>query len=424
MKSVELKTIKKEYPSSLKDFSFPDVLVPAVQKGTMNQTHYLFSPFTSNSFSFQFDLAGAADACRSDLTDLPAKNELYPYEMAEGQWWPYAVAPHSYLPLGNGQVQIGLNFFNRFLHIDFEKGSASLVDPGCDNEMLSTTNRFDEKTGQLWFASWPMKATLQRTAEPGRPVPVTIWKTQLEGGKSEKVWQGDMADSLHQLGLDPSGRFLIVAELGLRVRGQAAAGRSLVPSIVLIHDLETNRQWRLPFAAAAHVEFDPEDPSICYLSEHNIGIIGGKVAIFGPGTIQKIRLCESGPELLGKFTHEAFHRITTHKVFRHRGKTLIAVSGYPASIFFIDAASMTVHRVVEMDGFPDTVDTSSSFHLCRQDSYGIEASTDGEALLAAGTGFLKVVDIARGRFIQETAITDYGQDCCFTGHLGSHLRKG
>ena len=110
-----------------------------------------------------------------------------------------------------------------------------------------------------------------------------------------------MGDSLHQLSLSTDRRFLILTELGLRPKEAVPAEspeqapsawkqvreRGLVPSEILILNLEAGDEWRLPMPAAGHVEFDPEDQEVCYLSGHNICLIGPKVGIFGPGAIKK-----------------------------------------------------------------------------------------------------------------------------------------
>ena len=434
MKFTKLATNQSEQPLFSSKYPFADLLAPCLHKGKMVQTHYLFSASLS-AVAFQVNLAGTEECCEAEFeaardTWHVAEN-IFPYGLSEAQWWEYCISPHSYLALEDGKFQIGFNFFNRFLHIDFKERSCFLVDPGVGNEFLSTTNWFDHETGDLWFASWPIEATVRRMVKPRDGVLVTIWKISVRSGNIEKVWQGDLGDALHQLCLDPSRRFLILTELGLRleepirvqspdqalgVRKQVRA-KGVIPSKILVLDLKTGREWRLSTLTAGHVEFDPGDPMVCYISGHNIGLLGVKVGIFGSGIVHKYRLSESGPELLEEFTHERFHRITTHTVFRHRGKTLIGVSGYPGEVFLIDAVTMTLFKVIAMDS-PEKVDTSLSPHICGQDSYGIDASNDGEALFIAGSGFVGVVDIEEGRFICAQKIENYGADGCFTGHLG------
>jgi len=435
MKHTNLTVANSEQPFSLDGFCFPDIINPSLHKGKMAQTHYLFHASNQSAVSLQVEIKGAEENCKPDLEEAKNKHSIdnikFPYGQTEPQWWEYCLAPHSYLSLGNGKIQVGLNFFNRFLHLDFYSRSAQLVDPGVGNAMLSTTNWFDQKTGELWFASWPTCETIRRIINPRENVRVTIWKFSVQDKHVEQFWQGDLGDSLHQLSISPDRHFLILTELGLRPEEaiptetpnqspsdwRRVRERGLVPSEILFLNLKTGEQWRLPMLTAGHVEFDPEDRELCYLSGHNIGLIGVKVGIFGTGTIKKIRLKKTGPELVGEFSHPRFHRITTHIVFRYRGKILIGVSGYPNTIFLIDAASMKLYKTIEMDS-EDIVETSHFPHICRQDSYGIAASKDGEALLAACTGFVQAALIDEGRFSFKKGIEGYDANSCFTGHLG------
>jgi hypothetical protein len=327
---------------------------------------------------------------------------------------------------------VGLNLFNRFLHLDLNGQSAQLVDPEVGNELLSTTNWFDHKRQELWFASWPAEATVRRILNPRATVRAKIWKLSIRDKHVEQIWQGNLGDSLHQLSLSPDHSFLILTELGLRSEEPIPAEsttlnqhawervlkRGVVPSEIIVLNLKTGKECRLSMLTAGHVEFDPEDPEICYLSGHNIGLFGVRVGIFGAGKIQKFRLKESGPALLGEFTHPCFHRITTHIIFRHSEKTLIGVSGYPDTVFLIDASTMKLHKTIKMDT-KEIVDASQLPHICRQDSYGIAASGDGQSLLFAGTGFIRIADIDEGRFAFAGKFEGYRADSCFTGHVGN-----
>ena len=422
--SFESDAVREQF-LSLRRFSLPDILCPAAGKGNRTQTHYVFPASNSPVYSIPVNLQDAEENCRPDF-DAARNRQLirpdnFPYGLSKAGWWDYCLAPHSYLLLEDGQCQAGLNLFNRFLHLDLNQRSAQLVDPGVGNEMLSTTNWFNPKTGELWFASWPVEDTVRRIHHPKNKVRVKIWRLSVRDHRIHEAWQGDFADSLHQLSLSPDHRFLILTELGLRTQAPIASAHQhgeIVPSEILVLDLKTGHPWRLPMRTASHVEFDPKNPELCYLSGHNIGLLGVKVGIFGPGTIQKFALKESGPELLGEFTAPDFHRITTHIVFRHRGKVLIGASGYPHTVFLIDAATMKLHQTLEMDP-GEKVDTSQAPHICQQDSYGIGISEDGETLLVAGTGFIRVAMIAERRFCFHKRIAGYEANSYFTGHLGA-----
>ncbi|HBI48093.1 MAG TPA: hypothetical protein DDX93_05180 [Smithella sp.] len=435
MGQINLATLESKQPFALNGFNFPDFISPSIHKGEMAQTHYFFQSSKQSLMSLRVDLKGEEKNCGNDL--VKAKNkwsvdqDKFPYGQTESQWWEYCLAPHSYLALENSIIQVGLNLFNRFLHIDFSSRFAQLIDPGVGNEMLSTTNWFDKTTGELWFASWSVEGTARRILNPRENISVTIWKFPLQKKSIKQVWQGDFSDSLHQLLLSRDRSFLVLTELGLYSEENASAEsenqkisvekkkrrKELTPSKILILNLKTGKEWRLPITTAGHVEFDPEEQNVCYLSCHNIGLMGVKVGIFGPGIIKKIRLDENGPKLEGEFSHTDFHRITTHIVFRHRGKTLIGVSGYPDKVFLINAATMTLYKIIKLEK-GEKIDPSASPHLCGQDSYGIIASKDGEAILVSGTGFINGALIEKGSFSFKKDIEGYGSNSCFTGHLG------
>jgi hypothetical protein len=435
MKHTNLPVYYSEQPFSVEGFCFPDTISPSLQKGKMTQTHYFFRESSQSAISLQVNLKGEEGGCKPDWAEAKSKysidSDKFPYGQSESQWWEYCLAPHSYLPLNDGKIQVGLNFFNRFLHIDSNLRSAQLINPGVGNAMLSTTNWFDQKTGELWFASWPASQTVRRINNPRENVCVTIWKFSVKDNHAEQVWQGNLGDSLHQLSVSPDRRFLILTELGLRLEEvipakspeqapkawRQALDRGLVPSEILVLNLKTGEEWRLPMLTAGHVEFDPEDQETCYFSEHNIGLLGPKVGIFGSATIKKIKLKKTGPELAGEFSHPMFHRITTHIVFRHRTKTLIGVTVYPDTVFLIDAATMKLYKTIAMDS-TDIVETSQIPHVCTQDSYGIAPSADGEAIFAIGTGFICGALIDEGRFSLKKRIDGYNANSCFTGHLG------
>jgi hypothetical protein len=436
MKFSDICVKKSELYLCLTDFCFADILLPSLHKGLMTQTHYILPASGKPAFSLRVDLGNTYGSFREDFEEsragLSADVDTFPYGLSQPQWWGYCTAPHSYLALDDGNCQVGLNLFNRFLHLDLNRQSAGLVDPGVGDELLSSTNWFDAERQELWFASWPAEATVRRILNPREDVRVTIWRLSIRERSVARVWQGDLGDSLHQLSLNPEHRFLILTELGLRPEATAAGGsphrdrpawkkmreRGIVPSKILVLDLKTGKEWRLPMLTAAHVEFDPGRPDICYLSGHNIGLIGGKVCIFGTGTIQKFLLKESGPELLGDFTHSRFHRVTTHILFQHEGRTLIGVSGYPGTVFLIEAETMKLYKTLGMDS-KEIVDSSQLPHICRQDSYGISASVDGRYVLAAGTGFVRIADINAGRFIFSGKIDGCDPNSFFSGHAGT-----
>ncbi len=415
MVDARLPVSKIEQSLSLGDLPFADILSPYCHKGERAFSTFWIRRGDAASTSFRVELGDTGSSCvrlfnaANAMLSMPA--ETCPYDLTPAQWGDYAISPHSYMSVGDGQYQIGLNYFNRFMQLDVYRSEVRLLDPGVEGDFLSTTNWFDAASDEIWFASWNAVDAIYRNIDPRADVTVRIWRGPLQEGRFKQVWEGTLGDSLHQLAVNPDKKFLIAAELGLR-SDRFCAPAKLVPSRVLFLSLETGRQWHLEMPAAAHIEFDPSDPAVCYLSGHNIGLVGPKVGIFGPGMISKVRLTPDGPRVEKTFSHPDFHRITSHIVFSHREKTLIAASGYPGSVFLIDAACMDLFKIIDMRT-DDPVDTSCGPHLCRQDSYGLCASDDGRHLLAVTTGGLRVFDLETGGAVLEEPVEG---NCSFTGH--------
>ncbi len=397
-------------------------LAPFFHQDSLRQSHLIKRAAQADWHCLEIDLEGFERSLAADLSaaksGLGIQDGLFPYQLPASSWWRYALAPHSYLGLDAGRCQVGLNYFNRFLHVDLRGFSAEMVDPGVGGECLSTTNWFDAERGELWFASWPVAQTAGRIRDPRADVTASIWKHRLDGKGAVRVWQGPLGDSLHHLALCPDRRYAVLTELGL-YRDE----KGVVPSCILVLDLQTGQAWRLPVPTAGHVEFDPADPRVCYVSSHHIALVGSKVGIFGPGAIHKFRLTAQGPQPSGMFSRPDFHRITTHALFRHRDRTLMVVTGYPGTIFLVDADTMTLFGSIDL-GVAEPVDASAYPHICRLDSYGIAASEDGETLLVGGTGLFRRVDIPTGRTVETQALPECGGGACFTGHLGSIARAG
>lgn len=409
------------------------VLAPGIHKGTLRQSHHVVGGEGDAVDTLQLDLTGEGQrlagvmATGKGVAGLPGS--AFPYGQNEGQWCAYALAPHSYADLGNGECQVGLNFHHRFLHLDLGRQSACLLDPGVNDEFLSSTNHADRRTGELWFASWPLDHTLRRIVEPDAGATVSLWKMPRTEAP-QRIWQGEAGDALHQVALCPNRRFVVITELGLRSRNGQPIGQisgtgcgrkvpGLIPSQVVVLDLRAGGEWRLGTITAGHVEFDPVDPEIFYLSSHNIGLVGLQVGIFGPGAILKFRLDMTGPSLVGSFSRADFHRITTHVVFKHRGETLIGVTGYPGSIFLIDGTTMQLARVINLGG-DDPVSLRNGPHFCRLDSYGITPSDDGETLLVGTSDAFHLFEVATGEKAGSQPVQSVAPSS-FTGHLGACL---
>jgi hypothetical protein len=408
-------------PISVADWRDIPVFVPAVHKSELRQQAYLINPALNILQCIEIDMSPAAavlaQKCMELQKDTGLQDDLFPYGCTEKNWPAYCLAPHSYRSIGEQKVQVGLNIAGQFLHVDFHAGTAELVDPEIGDQFVSTTNWVDPQTQELWFGSWAMEDTFRRAAEPDKPVQGSLWKYDFNTDSLAQIWEGETGDSLHQVSISPDRRYAVICEMGLHAKDAQPAKR-LYASKYMIVDMANGQDWNISVPTAAHVEFDPMEPSRCYVSSHNIGLINGKVGIFGPGIMRAYTLTPDGPIFDGEFSKKDFFRITTHVPFVHRGKTMLAVTGYPGSIFLIDSKTMTLVKTIDL-GVTEEVKLTHPPHICAKDSYGIIPSSDGEHVLVAQSGKMSVATIHDGRLEPwwNTNAPD-ADHWCFTGHVG------
>ncbi len=421
MKTYKLKSDLTQTPIHTSNWRATPICIPSVHKSEYKQQSYLVNPNMAMIQCIEIDMSPAAASLAQKSKELQKETGLagglFPYGCTEKNWSAYCLAPHSFQSIGEQKVQMGLNIAGQFLHVDFHAGTADLVDPEIGDQFVSTTNWVDPQTRELWFASWAMKDTFLRAAKPDMVVQGSLWKYDFKTGSLAQIWQGETGDSLHQVSISPDKRYAVICEIGLHAR-DASPVKQLYASKYLIIDMVKGREWNISVPTAAHVEFDPMEPSRCYLSSHNIGLINGKVGIFGPGKIRACTLTPDGPVFDGEFSKDDFFRITTHVPFVHRGKTMLAVTGYPGRIFLIDPQTMALAKTIDL-GVTEDIELAHPPHICAKDSYGILPASDGEHLFVAQSGKMSVATIHDGRLNPwwDTDAPDADQ-WCFTGHVG------
>jgi len=109
----------------------------------------------------------------------------------------------------------------------------------------------------------------------------------------------------------------------------------------------------------AHIEHDPHNPNICYISSHALGvnIIDGFVYSVGHSNIHKLHLSEES-QIVQSYGEQDFLRIPSHKLFSYNGKNLIAVTVFPQQIHIIDYDTMTIYKKIKLDNDVQLVDFS------------------------------------------------------------------
>jgi len=313
-------------------------------------------------------------------------------------------SPHTMTHLGDGRFAIGLWAYFGCLIVDCRNRTVvyRILEEEDDDHVLGSHQWRDPDSGELYFMSYSLKDSLRRSLDPHNPVSCRVLKLDERTGQTTRLWQGKHTDYLHDIALDDRRQYCVIPEFGLYLDAQG----QLIPSRALVLDLKHDKRWVIPeLKAGAHVKFDPRDPDVIYLSNHNFKYVPMSlfkyalkghyvVSFFGPGTISKHRLTPDGPEELGAFTHPKLFRVFDHEVFFHRGRKLIAVIGFPNAIYLADADDLTLVKIIEVKN------PRSSKHLYRDFPCAvgtIAPSLDGEKIYVQTRYSFQIIDIDSGK---------------------------
>lgn len=320
--------------------------------------------------------------------------------------------PHGITSLGDGKYLASLWASSSFYVIDpnarklescsFDGGNGGGVRPGGiagafapkeRQEIFSTYQFFEERENQTYFATF----LRERGDDLRRDRRVAIKRYRWDTGDLAEVWAGEFGEATHYIALSAGGRHLGLVQFG----DFFDSGKRLLPSRILVLDMQRRKEWWIDNAGwspSAHIDWDPVEDDACYLSCHNGVIVPNdnplefylkkvyKWELFGPASIHKYRITDQGPEKVGVFTHGELFRMTIHKVFVHRGRSLIACTGFPNHVFFADAKSMEYVRKVEILEKSGVKSIVGSLY----------PSPDGEKVFLITTGSFQVIDVEGG----------------------------
>lgn len=313
--------------------------------------------------------------------------------------------PHTVTRVKGSHFLVNLWAYFGFLDIDCKNRSATynLIGESEDGSVLGSQQFYDAQTDERYYVSYSLKDSLKRIASPReQKVFCRIEKHENRTGNTKNIWSGEFADFVHDISINQTGQYCIICEMGM----YTDKDDKLVPSRALVLDLKNNKHWTINrFTAAAHAQFDPDEPDVVYFSNHNFNYTHGSVLrvlrkggftlkFRGPASVYKYRLTSEGPVEAGVFTEPDLFRLPNFHVFYHRGKKILAAIGFPNHIFIADADSMKYIKKIRVD-HPEELKDRYRNLPCITGS--ISPSIDGEKIFAQTTKSFQAVNVASGR---------------------------
>jgi hypothetical protein len=318
--------------------------------------------------------------------------------------------PHGITYIGDQKFLVSLWSSSTFFVIDVKNKTMELqmLDKKRD-EVFSTYQYYEANNQETYFATQLGTDEWYKHDKEAieYDVPVVIKKYNWHTKKVSELWKGIFDTDTHYIALNSDASYLGLVQFG----DFFDENNTLLPSKILVLDLKTNKEWWIDntgWSPSAHIDWDPVEPDVCYLSCHNGVIVPVdnplkflyekvyKWNIFGPASVHKYKITSQGPEKIGIFTHPEIFRLTIHKVFLHKKIPLIACTGFPNFIFIADATSMEFIRKVEIKETCGMNSVVGSLH----------PSPDGEKVFLITTRSFQIVDVACGKI---DSIVDLGK---------------
>lgn len=415
------------------------ILVGGLAQGN-REAYYLIDFDRRVVTSCEIDVGGYAAAMASYLRDRIAAEHL-PYGLREhADVVPAYVQPHEGLELPDGRIAFALHNagFLRELELTERHASSYPREPDFVPVMLSATNSLDRSGERLLFAETDLDARLARYADRATPLPTRLRAVDsgLRGAVAT-LCELETEEAVHEVKSCPDDRHVLLTEFCLVGRGEPppaspdvfanagpwaayeAAGLERSRLYLVDGDAGTWSAIHPDGRTPGHVEFSKVDPSLFYLSCHNLSKCHGRLLLHGLGKLLAIRVAPPSLEIVGEYTDERFFRVTSHKVYEHRGQKRIAVTVFPNRFYILSDPDLRVIDDVEL--FEHAPLDAGGLVFCTLPPHvpiWIETSTDGRYVILVSNEVVYVYDQDRRELQRFTGYSFRG------GFLGTaHIKN-
>jgi len=319
--------------------------------------------------------------------------------------------------VSTGQVTSG---FCNYV-IDTQKHRAFVFPDDFDETfMLYTATGCFTRDRRAWLlVRWPLEQTFDVVGSSRETVDCEIVRIDLPSLEMQSIYELDNADTIHQLSASDDDRHLVFVPFNLTpkvpypdtsidddaegYRRSHEAGLQKTDLVTV--DIHNRRHWRtgIPIPCPAHLEFDPADARVLYVSAHNFsGSPRGEAILEGPGAIFRMRILDGETVVEKHYSDQEFFRITQHMPFRFDDRTLVAVTNMPNKLDILDGENMTLWHREEL--FPASpLDFSKTGNaVCPvfpKSCWSINPSDDGRYIVLESGSCLMVFDVGRRRLL-------------------------
>lgn len=342
---------------------------------------------------------------------------------------PYFLHPHSFVVTDDEQVIVSFKQAPYFRILD--AGGGRLYPQDADyTEMFSSTN-CQPDPGIVAFTKVRASDRYARYTGGEQLFGGAIHALDLASDTEQTVAELPpfIRDTLHQIAYSPAG-FYVGVDMSLDVADNGLAGMAGG------FDLDVYSAAHFPesgfavfdtargatviaqpgTACAAHVVIDPGEPSVFYVSCHNISKWTNQVIVHGGGSLEKYRYFNGEITHLGTFQDPGYLRVTSLELFEYDGRLLAATCSFPNQLYLIDLETMTVFDRLTLFGAPEPKPPFACEKNTPAPLY-LAVSSDGEHLVLSGATIIYVVHLPTREIVLTMPFAEPGSFAA-TAHIG------
>jgi hypothetical protein len=307
-----------------------------------------------------------------DLTDhlTDFKDSIYaihneqskPYNLSAEQLLFWATRPHQG-EYYQGNIFVSLNSCNFLVSIDVVTSEAYLVsDPTSPARFVySSTNQIFE--GILYTCRWDIKDMYKSNPTENYHTVLEILSYDIMQDKFTLIDAIEGRDQIHTTSITRDGRYLVMIEMNVTPRETSVSingadeeelerimKAGLMDSKCFVYDLnQRNCNFTVIDGCPAHVEFDGNDESIMYFSQHQIGLDQGKLYSFGPASLLKLKILSDGSLVnIGVFDFNEAVRLPGHVLFDYKGQNFIVSPSTPHQVLLVNTDGMSLAKRIKL----------------------------------------------------------------------------
>jgi len=236
-------------------------------------------------------------------------------------------------------------------------------------------------------------------------------------------------DTLHQIAYSPAG-FYVGVDMSLDVANNGLADMAggfdldvyaaaqFPESGFAVYDAASGATFTAQpgTACAAHVVVDPRDPSVFYVSCHNISKWTNQVVVHGGGSLEKYRYRDGKLTHLGTFRDPGYLRVTSLELFEYDGRVLAATCGFPNQLYLIDLETMTLFDRITLFDAPEPTPPFACEKNTPAPLY-LAISSEGEHIVLSGATKIYVVHLPTRKVVLTFPFAEPGAFAA-TAHIG------